>query len=186
MTLPNIIRFSGGTSINGINYDEYSASTFTVTTDGSGNGTFSVVTSANTTSSTYGQKVIVWEILSSSSGSTLPNNLLKYKIHYRYTSPIVPGRSWVGIDSISATTSGTACNNISFQTMYRTDSNSNPPVSGNTLYSGDTGSTVVNGNNNWVSLVAPNVPISATGGTNTQYVVQVNTSGVITNVQTCP
>jgi hypothetical protein len=188
-TLPNIIRFSGGSSIDGVLYDEYSANTFNVTTDGSGTGTFTFVTSANTTTSTYGQKVAVFEIIASSSGSTIQTTGSAQRTLWRYTSPTVGSTAWVGNNVISATTSGDACNNIAYETMYRINTLNNPPNVGANVYSGDTGASLVNGDNKWVAIVLPVAPYAKIGPTfsyNTKYVIQVDASGVITNVQTCP
>ena len=61
---------------------------------------------------------------------------------------------------------------------------------GSTVYSGTTGSNLVNGNNKWISVYYPAAP----GGLGyysgftygTKYAIQVDASGAITNVQTCP
>jgi hypothetical protein len=185
-TLPNLIRFSGGSSINGVLYDEYSANTFTVTTNGSGTGTLSFVTSANTTSSTFGQKVALFEIIASSSGSTINPASGSNRLLFRYTTPLFGGQSWIGNNVISATTSGDACNNIAYETMYFIDTFSVPPTVGSNVYSGATGTNLVNGDNKWIAITYPTAPSDELGNYNTKYVIQVDASGVITNIQTCP
>ena len=169
-------------------YNEYSANTFTVNTNGAGTGTLVFVTSANTTSTTLGQKVALFEIIASSSGSTIPTNGLAERILWRASNPIFGSQSWVGNNVISATTSGDACNNIAYETMYRIDNTGLPNV-GSNVYSGDTGASLVNGDNKWVAISVGPAPSQKIGPTfiyPTKYVIQVDASGVITNRLTCP
>ena len=184
LTLPNLIRLSGGTSINGITYDEYSASTFTATTNGSGSGTLTFVSSATTYSGIYGQKVHYLEIIGSSAGSTIGGPGFGTFLRYRYTEPAFGVSSQVGANVISATTSGDACNNISYDTIYKL--NAITPNIGVTVYSGDTGSNVVDGNNKWIAIVQPAAPNNSLLSYNTKYAIQIDGSGVITNKVTCP
>jgi len=191
MTLLNLINLSGGTSVNGINYNEYSANTFTASTNSSGVGTLNVISSATTYTGVYGQKLHYLEILNSSSGSTIgPPGTGSSFLRWRYTAPDFGSQNWVGVNSISATTSGDACNNITYNTSYRIINTGATPNVGSTVYSGTTGTNLVNGNNNWISVYSAPVPVGlgySSGFTyNTKYAIQVDASGVITNVQTCP
>jgi len=191
LTLPNLINFSGGTSINGINYDEYSANTFTASTNSSGIGTLTLISSATTHTNVYGQKIHYLEILNSSSGSTIgPPGTGSSWLRWRYTSPISGNKNMIGVNAISATTSGDACNNITYNTSYRIGNIGLTPNVGSTVYSGTTGANIVNGNNNWISVYNAPVPIGLGYYSgfiyDTKYVIQVDASGVITNVQTCP
>jgi hypothetical protein len=191
MTLLNLINLSGGTSVNGINYNEYSANTFTASTNSSGVGTLNVISSATTFTGVYGQKLHYLEILNSSSGSTIgPPGTGSSFLRWRYTAPDFGSQNWIGGSSISATTSGDACNNITYNTSYRLVNTGATPNVGSTVYSGTTGTNLVNGNNRWISVYSAPVPTGlgySSGFTyNTKYAIQINASGAITNVQTCP
>ena len=191
LTLPNLINFSGGTSINGVNYNEYSANTFTAATNSSGLGTLTLISSATTHTNVYGQKIHYLEILNSSSGSTIgaPGTGSSF-LRWRWTSPIFGSQNLIGGNTISATTSGDACNNITYDTSYRIINTGVTLNIGSTVYSGTTGSNLVNGNNKWVSVYYPAAPSGLgyySGFTySTKYAIQVDASGAITNVQTCP
>ena len=186
-----MINFSGGTSINGINYNEYSANTFTAATNSSGIGTLTLISSATTHTNVYGQKIHYLEILNSSSGSTIgaPGTGSSF-LRWRWTSPIFGSQNLIGGNTISATTSGDACNNITYDTSYRIINTGVTLNIGSTVYSGTTGSNLVNGNNKWVSVYYPAAPSGLgyySGFTySTKYAIQVDASGAITNVQTCP
>lgn len=191
LTLPNLINFSGGTSINGINYNEYSANTFTAATNSSGIGTLTLISSATTHTNVYGQKIHYLEILNSSSGSTIgaPGTGSSF-LRWIWTNPIFGNKNMIGGNTISATTSGDACNNITYDTSYRIGNSGLTPNVGSTVYSGTTGANLINGNNNWISVYNAPVPPGLgyySGFTyDTKYVIQVDASGVITNVQICP
>ena len=174
----HLINLSGGTSVNGINYNEYSANTFTASTNSSGVGTLNVISSATTFTGVYGQKLHYLEILNSSSGSTieLPGAGGSF-LRWRYTAPDFGSQNWIGGNSISATTSGDACNNITYDTSYRIINTGATPNIGSTVYSGTTGTNLVNGNNKWISVYSAPVPVSlgySSGFTyNTKYVIQL-------------
>ena len=191
MSLVNLINLSGWTSVNGINYNEYSANTFTASTNSSGVGTLNVISSATTFTGVYGQKLHYLEILNSSSGSTIgPPGTGSSFLRWRYTAPDFGSQNWIGGSSISATTSGDACNNITYNASYRLINTGATPNVGSTVYSGTTGTNLVNGNNRWISVYSAPVPTGLgyySGYTyGTKYVIQINASGAITNVQTCP
>ena len=186
MTLPYLVRFSGATSVNGVYYDEYSANTFTASTSGTGTGSFTVSTTATTYTAVYGQKIFYFEIINSSSGSTIGGLCQGTWLQYRSTSPVPGTTSWLGSNTISATTSGDACNNMTYETIYAFNTSLPVPSVGNTVKSGDTGTVLVNGNNNWIAVRRSPSPYDCALNENTKYVIQVDASGVITNVQTCP
>lgn len=182
MSLPNLINFSGGTSINGINYDEYSANTFTAATNSSGFGVLTLVSSATTYSGIYGQKIHYLEILNSSSGSTIGGPGFGTFIRYRWTSPINGSQTWIGGSSISATTSGDAFNNIVYTNTYRLINAGLTPNINSTVYSGATGGSLVNVANKWIALVLPAAPNNVSFDYGSKYAIKINTSGVITDV----
>jgi len=178
-----LINLSGVTLINGVSYNEYSTTTFTANTDSFGQGNFSVITSATTTTIGLGQKVIWIEITNSSAGSQIPTGTTTNILWYIAVAPLASA-GYLGGTIFSATTSGDACNNISYETIYKTSSLN--PVVGQYVYSGTSGTSIINGDDKWLSVVKSPSPYDGLLSYNTKYAIKVNASGMITNVQTCP
>lgn len=181
---PGLNSLPGTTTILGTAFTENISSTFNVQLNSLGVGQITGTT-MNTSSNVYGQKILNFEILSSSNNTPIDTqygvNIVNVK--YVVVPPNSGGDVWNGVSSISATTSNQSCGNYSQTNSYLINGTGNVPVVGKTI-SNSTG-VIVNGNNNWITIaLAPSLGSSSPYPV-ARYSVQVNSLGVITNVVPC-
>jgi hypothetical protein len=189
MKMPATLGFENVmTEIDSIPYPHGVTTTFNIPMNPSGNGSFVLSYSGDNSQpfNTIGQVIHMFRIVSSSLGATI--SPLAFRSVRANNAKGGPGnRTYIGLSGITATTSGDSCNNFSPQTIYK--SNSTVLSIGTRIFSGTTGSSPVNGNNNWICLALSPTPTQQTiTGVllySSKTAVQIDTSGFIIGINPC-
>ena len=181
-SVPALNSVTGTTTVLGTAFTETTSSTFNLNLDSSGNGRITGTT-VNTSTNFYGQKILKFEIIGSSNNTPISNLYSAMTVNYVVQPPGGNYGIWNGVSSISATTSNQSCSNYSQTNSYTVNDAGNIPVVGKII--SNSGNNIINGNNNWITIVkAPSLGSSSSSPV-VKYSIQVNSSGVITNVVPC-
>jgi len=181
-SVPALNSVTGTTTVLGTAFTETTSSTFNINLDSSGNGRITGTT-VNTSTNFYGQKILKFEIIGSSNNTPISNLYSAMTVNYVVQPPGGNYGIWNGVSSISATTSNQSCSNYSQTNSYTVNDAGNIPVVGKII--SNSGNNIINGNNNWITIVkAPSLGSSSSSPV-VKYSIQVNSSGVITNVVPC-